>query len=216
MQVYDGLPILTAQPSRPTRLVAVWPLSHEASVAEYAELAHAAIDEVLAAGRTPVVAGGTGLYLRAARDRPPAAARAGEPVCANGGRSSTTRTAQSTRTAACRRSTRRPRPASTQTTGAASCARSSSRRPAPSLAPEQDRLWTEETRHPTARVRPRRSSRRARQGESRSAPHAMFEAGVEDEVTPRARRRGCVGDRALRPRARRDFARCRETRRSRE
>ena len=41
-------------------------LSHEGSVAEYAALAHAAIDELLAAGRTPVVAGGTGLYLRAA------------------------------------------------------------------------------------------------------------------------------------------------------
>ena len=66
MQVYAGLPILTAQPQRPTRLVAIWPLSHEASVAEYAQLAHAAIDQVLGARRTPIVAGGTGLYLRAA------------------------------------------------------------------------------------------------------------------------------------------------------
>jgi tRNA dimethylallyltransferase len=66
MQAYRGLPILTAQPERPTRLVGVWPLSHEGSVAEYAELAHAAVDGLLAAGKTPVVAGGTGLYLRAA------------------------------------------------------------------------------------------------------------------------------------------------------
>jgi tRNA dimethylallyltransferase len=66
MQAYRGLPILTAQPERPTRLVGIWPLSHEGSVAEYADRAHAAIDELLAAGRTPVVAGGTGLYLRAA------------------------------------------------------------------------------------------------------------------------------------------------------
>jgi tRNA dimethylallyltransferase len=66
MQAYRGLPILTAQPERPTRLVGIWPLSHEGSVAEYARLAHAAIDELLAAGKTPVVAGGTGLYLRAA------------------------------------------------------------------------------------------------------------------------------------------------------
>jgi len=66
MQAYRGLPILTAQPARPTRLVGIWPLSHEGSVAEYAERAHAAIDELLATGRTPVVAGGTGLYLRAA------------------------------------------------------------------------------------------------------------------------------------------------------
>ena len=66
MQAYRGLPILTAQPERPTRLVGIWPLSHEGSVAEYADRAHAAIDELLSAGRTPVVAGGTGLYLRAA------------------------------------------------------------------------------------------------------------------------------------------------------
>ena len=66
MQVYRGVPILTAQPAQATRLVAIWPLSHEASVAEYAGLAHAAVDELVAAGRTPVVAGGTGLYLRAA------------------------------------------------------------------------------------------------------------------------------------------------------
>ena len=58
--------ILTAQPQRQTRLVGIWPLTHEGSVAEYVELAHAEIDELLAAGRTPVVAGGTGLYLRAA------------------------------------------------------------------------------------------------------------------------------------------------------
>ncbi len=66
MQVYRGLPILTNQPSRPTRMVGVWPLEHETSVADYAQLAHAAIDEILAANRTPIVVGGTGLYLRAA------------------------------------------------------------------------------------------------------------------------------------------------------
>src|SRR3954470_7779125 len=64
MQVYRGLPILTNQ--SPARLVAIWPLDHEASVGEYAPLAHAAIDEIAAAGKTPVVVGGTGLYLRAA------------------------------------------------------------------------------------------------------------------------------------------------------
>lgn len=66
MQVYRGLPILTNQPDEPTRLVAIWPLSQEASVGAYAPLAHAAVDEVLAGGRTPLVVGGTGLYLRAA------------------------------------------------------------------------------------------------------------------------------------------------------
>jgi len=66
MQAYRGLPILTAQPRRPTRLVGIWPLSHEGSVAEYARLAHVEIDRLLSAGSTPVVSGGTGLYLRAA------------------------------------------------------------------------------------------------------------------------------------------------------
>jgi tRNA dimethylallyltransferase len=35
-------------------------------LAEYAQLAHAAIDDLLTTGHTPVVTGGTGLYLRAA------------------------------------------------------------------------------------------------------------------------------------------------------
>jgi tRNA dimethylallyltransferase len=66
MQVYDGLPILTNRSPHPERLVGTWPLSHVASVGEYAPLAHAAVDEILEAGRTPLVVGGTGLYFRAA------------------------------------------------------------------------------------------------------------------------------------------------------
>ena len=65
-QVYRGLPLLTAQPAEPTRLVGIRGLAEEFSVGEYERLAHAAIDEVLAAGRLPIVVGGTGLYLRAA------------------------------------------------------------------------------------------------------------------------------------------------------
>jgi tRNA dimethylallyltransferase len=78
MQAYRGLPLLTAQPERPTRLVGIWPLSHEGSVAEYARLAHQEVDALLAAGATPVLAGGTGLYLRAALvdlELPPAPSR---------------------------------------------------------------------------------------------------------------------------------------------
>jgi tRNA dimethylallyltransferase len=66
MQVYRGLPILTNQPAQPAALVAIWELDHEASVGEYAELAHQAVDNALAEGTTPLVVGGTGLYLRAA------------------------------------------------------------------------------------------------------------------------------------------------------
>jgi tRNA dimethylallyltransferase len=78
MQVYRGLPILTNQPKQPIRLVGIWEAGHEASVGEYQRLAHAAIDEILSAGRTPVVVGGTGLYLRAALSQlelPPPAPR---------------------------------------------------------------------------------------------------------------------------------------------
>jgi tRNA dimethylallyltransferase len=66
MQVYEGLPILTNQPDRSTSLVAVWPLDHESSVAEYQRLAHEAVDGALSQGHIPLVVGGTGLYLRAA------------------------------------------------------------------------------------------------------------------------------------------------------
>jgi tRNA dimethylallyltransferase len=66
MQVYDGVPILTNRSPHPERLVGIWPLSHVASVGEYAPLAHGAVDEILEAGKTPLVVGGTGLYFRAA------------------------------------------------------------------------------------------------------------------------------------------------------
>lgn len=66
MQVYRGLPILTNQPGRLTHLVAIWDLDHSASVAEYAALAHEAIDDILRREKLPIVVGGTGLYLRAA------------------------------------------------------------------------------------------------------------------------------------------------------
>jgi tRNA dimethylallyltransferase len=72
MQLYRRLPVLTNQPSAADRervahhLVAVWEPSHEGSVAEYADLAHDAIDEILDRGRIPIVCGGSGLYMRSA------------------------------------------------------------------------------------------------------------------------------------------------------
>ena len=42
------------------------PVTSDFSVGDYMPLAHAEIDAALAAGRTPIVVGGTGLYLRAA------------------------------------------------------------------------------------------------------------------------------------------------------
>jgi tRNA dimethylallyltransferase len=72
MQLYRGLPILTNQPTAdeleavPHHLVGVWRLDHEGSVAEYSEMAQMAIDEVVGRGRTAILCGGSGLYLRAA------------------------------------------------------------------------------------------------------------------------------------------------------
>jgi tRNA dimethylallyltransferase len=87
LQVYRGLERLTAAPSAAERarlehrLVSIVPVDAGFSAGEYAELAHAEIDELLAAGRLPLVVGGTGLYLRAAltdldlRPPPPPGAR---------------------------------------------------------------------------------------------------------------------------------------------
>jgi tRNA dimethylallyltransferase len=72
LQVYAGLEILTGAPSQAERialehrLVSLIPLDASFSAGQYAELAHAEIDGLLADGRRPIVVGGTGLYLRAA------------------------------------------------------------------------------------------------------------------------------------------------------
>lgn len=72
LQVYRGLPLLTAQPSPEEqaalehKLVGFVPVDAPWSVAEHTERAHAEIDQALAAGRVPIVVGGTGLYLRSA------------------------------------------------------------------------------------------------------------------------------------------------------
>jgi len=64
--LFRGLEVLTAAPEQPARLVGVFDVEHDVSVGEFQRLAHEAIDDVLSRGRTPVVVGGTGLYLRAA------------------------------------------------------------------------------------------------------------------------------------------------------
>ena len=70
LQLYAGLEILTgvAEPAQQRalehRLVSFLPLDAGFSVGQYAELAHAEIDGLLAAARRPLVVGG--IYLRAA------------------------------------------------------------------------------------------------------------------------------------------------------
>ena len=81
LQVYAGLETLTGAASAAERaqlehrLISFLPVDASFSVGQYAELAHAEVDAVLASGGRPIVIGGTGLYLRAAltelRLRPP-------------------------------------------------------------------------------------------------------------------------------------------------
>jgi tRNA dimethylallyltransferase len=72
LQVYQGLEVLTGSASTEQRaalehrLISLIPLDASFSAGQYAELAHAEIDGLLASGRRPIVVGGTGLYLRAA------------------------------------------------------------------------------------------------------------------------------------------------------
>jgi tRNA dimethylallyltransferase len=175
-QLYRGLPILTNQSQ--AQLVAVWELDHEGSVAEYQELAHAAIDGALADGRTPVVVGGTGLYFRAALgglDVPPAP----EP----GARERWTALYdEQGAEAAHAELVRRDPPA------AAAVHPNDRRRVVRALelaeaghSLQADRLWADESRHPTVIVGLDVAvAELARRIEERT--RAMFEAGVEDEV----------------------------------
>ena len=74
MQLYRGMDVgtakLTPEERRgvPHHLLDVWDVRETASVAEYQRLARAVIDDLRARGAIAVVAGGSGLYVRAALD----------------------------------------------------------------------------------------------------------------------------------------------------
>jgi tRNA dimethylallyltransferase len=74
MQLYQGMDIGTAKEPEaawrgvPHHLLDIWPVTQPANVADYQKLAGAAIDEIAARGRVPILAGGSGLYVRAALD----------------------------------------------------------------------------------------------------------------------------------------------------
>jgi tRNA dimethylallyltransferase len=180
MQVYDGLPILTNQPERPTALVGIWPLDHEGTIAEYQRLAHEAVDGALAQGRTPIVVGGTGLYFRAALADlelppapPPGARERWERLYDRMG----------------------PEQAHDALAGrdpeAAAAVHPNDRRrvvralelhdAGGSLAPPRDRLWSEETRHPTL-IFGLDVPKDALEERIRERTEAMFASGVEKEV----------------------------------
>jgi tRNA dimethylallyltransferase len=74
MQLYRGMDIgtakLTVQERRgiPHHLLDILDVSQDASVANYQEQARAAIDEISIRGKTPILVGGTGLYIKAVLD----------------------------------------------------------------------------------------------------------------------------------------------------
>lgn len=71
MQIYQDLPILTAQPSPadrqqiPHHLYGVLPGSQACSVAQWLDMAHATIKDCHQRGVLPILVGGTGLYFKA-------------------------------------------------------------------------------------------------------------------------------------------------------
>jgi tRNA dimethylallyltransferase len=74
MQLYRGMDVGTAKLSVPERrgvphhLLDIWDVTETASVAEYQRLARPLLDRLLAAATVPILAGGSGLYVRAALD----------------------------------------------------------------------------------------------------------------------------------------------------
>jgi tRNA dimethylallyltransferase len=74
MQLYRGMDIGTAKLTLaerggvPHHLLDVWDVGRTASAADYQALCRAVVDDLRARGVTPVLVGGSGLYLRAALD----------------------------------------------------------------------------------------------------------------------------------------------------
>ena len=74
MQVYSDLRVVTARPDAhyelraPHRLYGILDGGERASVASWLDLAAEAVNEVRKAGSLPIIVGGTGMYLQAARD----------------------------------------------------------------------------------------------------------------------------------------------------
>ena len=60
---FAGLPITDNIDGVPYKLFSILPLDKHISVADYLELAGAAMDEVVAMGKTPIFVGGTGYYI---------------------------------------------------------------------------------------------------------------------------------------------------------
>lgn len=74
MQAYRGMDIGTATPTAderggvPHHMIDCWAVDQEVTVAEFQQQARVCIDDILARGKTPVVTGGSGLYVSAVLD----------------------------------------------------------------------------------------------------------------------------------------------------
>jgi len=142
--LYEGIPVLTAAPDYPAQLVGVVPLDEDVSVGRYQKLAHAAIDQA----DTPLVVGGTGLYFRAALSElaiPPRGRRAHwqEEVDRLGPEAAHALLADRDPAAAARVHANDRR----RVVRALELAEAGH-----SLAPVDDRLWTDDSRYPTTIV----------------------------------------------------------------
>lgn len=71
MQIYKGMDIGTAKPTReemgniPHHMIDVAEPAEDFSVSRYCEMASPIVDDILARGKTAIIAGGTGLYMDA-------------------------------------------------------------------------------------------------------------------------------------------------------
>jgi tRNA dimethylallyltransferase len=179
MQVYRGLQILTNQDAG-ARLVGIWPLDRQGTVGEFQQLAHRAIDEIVEAGKTPVVVGGSGLWFQAALtdvqlppEVPPGARARWERLYDRRGAA----TAHAVLARRDPRAAARVHPNDRKRVVRALELWQSGA----TLVPEKPRLWTAATRVPTLvvglDVAPEVLAVRIRE-----RAEAMFEAGVEEEV----------------------------------
>jgi tRNA dimethylallyltransferase len=177
LQVYDGIPILTNQSPYSTRLTAIRALSAEMSVGEYAKLAHAEIDDLVATNGCGGRRRRDGPVPRCSTrrphhppSRPTGCARAARAFYDADPTAHTTRSARSIPAAAAR---------ARRTTVVAWSGRSSSRRAASSLAPATDELWSTSMRH--RRSSSGSSSRRgARRAHSRSREDMVARGAVDE------------------------------------
>jgi len=142
--LYAGLPLITAAPPYPAHLVGIVPLANDVSVGEYQRLAHEAVDSA----EVPLVVGGTGLYLRAALSSltfpPPGRREHWQAEVDRLGPEAAHALLRERDPRAADRVHANDRKRVIRALELAEAGHS--------LAPEHDRLWTDDTRHPTTIV----------------------------------------------------------------